>query len=145
MDGMVRAGTWRRDGRDGGRCRRRWPAARKAAIVAESFAFGAKVAEVAARHGVNANMLSTWRRQSVAPGRTVAAMSAQKVKRVTALPAFVPVTVCAELGTKTSASPDARPASGTIEIVVADASIRVAKGVDAATLSRVLAAVRGGR
>jgi hypothetical protein len=32
-----------------------------------------------------------------------------------------------------------------IEIVVADTSIRVARGVDTATLSRVLAAVRGGR
>jgi len=46
---------------------------------------------------------------------------------------------------ETDTSPDVRPACGVIEIVVADASIRVVKGVDAATLSRVLAAVRGGR
>jgi hypothetical protein len=38
------------------------------------------------------------------------------------------------------------PAPSLIEIVLADASIRVAPGVDTATLSRVLAAVRrGGR
>lgn len=145
MDGIVGDGGWRRDGRDGGRCRRRWSAARKAAIVAESFAAGVKVAEVAARHGVNANMLSTWRRQAVAPGKAVAAMAARRVKSVAAVPPFVPVTVCAELGAENGTSPDARPVSGTIEIVVAGASIRVAKGVDAATLSRVLAAVRGGR
>jgi len=140
----MRDGGRRGDGRDGGVRRRRWPAARKAAIVAESFAAGAKVVDVAARHGVNANMLSTWRRQAVTSGKAGAAMSAQRVRRVAAVPSFVPVTVCAELGAKNGTSPDARPVSGTIEIVVAGASIRVAKGVDAATLSRVLAVVRGG-
>ena len=113
--------------------------------MAESFAVGAKVSDVAARHGVNANMLSTWRRQAVTPGKTIATRTAQRVKPVAAVPPFVPVTLCAELGAKNGTSPDARPVSGTIEIVVADASIRVAKGVDAATLSRVLAVVRGAR
>ena len=39
----------------------------------------------------------------------------------------------------------ARVQAGAIEIVLGDASVRVVKGVDTATLSRVLAAVRGGR
>jgi hypothetical protein len=48
-------------------------------------------------------------------------------------------------GPQSDARGDLRPAAGAIEIVLGDASIRVAKGVDTATLSRVLAAVRGGR
>ena len=68
------ARSWRGEvgdvGRRVGGRRRRWPAADKAAIVAESFVAGAKVSEVAARHGVNANMLSTWRRQAEAQVKT---------------------------------------------------------------------------
>ena len=73
MDGMVRGEDWRGEVRDVERRvvgqRRRWPAADKAAMVAESLVAGAKVSEVAARHGVNANVLSTWRRQAVAQGK----------------------------------------------------------------------------
>ncbi len=58
---------------------------------------------------------------------------------------FVPVRVAGGFGGRADALADARPGASEIEIVLADASIRVAKGVDAATLSRVLAAVRGGR
>jgi transposase len=142
MDGIVRDGTWRgadeRDGEVGaGGRRRRWPEARKAAIVAESFAAGAKVSEVAARHGVSANMLSAWRGQAVAHLKT--ARIAQKEA------AFVPVTVTAGSGREADASPDIRLPAGAIEIVLAGASIRVAKGFDTATLSRVLSAVRSGR
>ena len=142
MDG----GSWLGEGRDGGRRvgthRRHWPNARKAAIVAESFAAGATVSEVAARHGVNANMLSAWRGQALARGE--ATRGAQKAAPIsTALP-FVPVRVIAA-GQRPAALSDARSVTGAIEIVLGDASIRVAKGVDRATLSRVLAAVRGGR
>ena len=62
------------DGGDGfaGRCEvveprrgnRRWPEALKARIVAESFAPGARVVDVARRHGVVAHQLSDWRRQA---------------------------------------------------------------------------------
>ena len=48
-------------------------------------------------------------------------------------------------GPQSDARADLRPAAGAIEIVLGDASVRVVKGVDTATLSRVLAAVRGGR
>ena len=142
MDGILRDGTWRgADERDGelgaGGRRRRWPEARKAAIVAESFAAGAKVSEVAARHGVSANLLSAWRGQAVAHGKT--AGSARKEAT------FVPVTVAAGSERATDAPPDVRRRAGAIEIVLADASIRISKGVDTATLSRVLAAVRSGR
>jgi len=51
-------------GADGeGRRRRTWSADQKQRIIAESFAPGASVAEVARRYGLNANMLFTWRRR----------------------------------------------------------------------------------
>jgi len=43
--------------------RRRWPAATKRRIVAETRAPGASVAAVAHRHGVNPSQLHAWRRQ----------------------------------------------------------------------------------
>ena len=73
MDGMVKGDGLLGDGGEGwldsGSRRRRWSAARKAVIVAESLVAGAKVSEVAARHGVNANMLSAWRGQMSGGGR----------------------------------------------------------------------------
>jgi transposase len=111
-------------------------------IVAESLVAGTKVSEVAARHGVNANMLSTWRGQVLAGGMTT--RSAPKAAPISSAVTFAPVKLVAG-GPQPDARADIRPAPGTIEIVLGDASIRVAKGVDTATLSRVLAAVRGGR
>ena len=146
MDGMVEGGGWFGDGDEGGlrsgARRRRWAVGHKAAIVAESLVAGAKVSEVATRHGVNANMLSTWRGQVLAGGMTT--RSAPKAAPISSAVTFAPVKLVAG-GPQPDARADIRPAPGTIEIVLGDASIRVAKGVDTATLSRVLAAVRGGR
>lgn len=145
MDGMVQGDGLLGDGGEGwlhsGSRRRRWSAARKAMVVAESLVAGAKVSEVAARHGVNANMLSAWRGQVSAGGM---ARSGPKSAPISSAVTFAPVKVVAA-GRQSDARADLRPAAGAIEIVLGDASIRVAKGVDTATLSRVLAAVRGGR
>jgi transposase len=145
MDGMVKGDGLLGDGGEGwlhsGSRRRRWSAARKAVIVAESLVAGAKVSEVAARHGVNANMLSAWRGQVSAGGMT---RSGPKSATISSAVTFAPVKVVAA-GPQSDARGDLRPAAGAIEIVLGDASIRVVKGVDTATLSRVLAAVRGGR
>jgi transposase len=108
-------------------------------IVAESLVAGAKVSEVAARHGVNANMLSAWRGQVSAGGMT---RGGPKSAPISSAVTFAPVKVVAA-GPQSDARADLRPAAGAVEIVLGDASIRVVKGVDTATLSRVLAAVRG--
>src|ERR1700677_1337899 len=90
MDGMVEGGS--RFGGSGAR-RRQWPAARKAVIVAESLVAGAKVSEVAARHGVNANMLSTWHGQALAGDTTM--RSAPKAAPISPAFTFAPVKVVA--------------------------------------------------
>ncbi len=97
------------DGGDGfvGRCEvveprrgnRRWPLDLKARIVAESFQPGAKVVDVARRHGVVAHQLSDWRRQAregllSLPLDLLPSLSVRKDG--CGEPAFVPVAVLPE-------------------------------------------------
>ena len=122
----------------GQRRRRRWTAEEKARIVAESFEEGANISEVARRHGVVRGLLTVWRRQ------VSKAVSGQ-------VPGFVPVRIDpAGLPTAAPANPMEMTSSsgqcrGRIEIEVCEVRIRVEPGVDAATLSTVLSAVRGGQ
>ena len=44
--------------------RRRWSREDKARIIEETLAPGAKVSEVARRHGISASLVFTWRRQA---------------------------------------------------------------------------------
>ena len=97
------------DGGDGfvGRCEvveprrgnRRWPLELKARIVAESFHPGARVVDVARRHGVVSHQLSDWRRQaregllSLPSGVMSTLLVAHECS---AEPAFVPVAVVPE-------------------------------------------------
>ena len=110
------------DSPDASRPRRRsWPAEEKRKIVAESFAPGASVAQVAQRYGLNANMLFTWRRQfqPTLPARLDAAQ-------------FVPVSI----------SPEPSPTGSRMEIVlVGGERICFSADVDAAALARVVKAL----
>jgi transposase len=45
--------------------RRRWGSEEKAGIVAETMVLGAKVSEIARRHGISRGLLYTWRREAV--------------------------------------------------------------------------------
>jgi transposase len=58
MDTTLEVLTTRRGRRD---AHRRWTEQTKARIVSESLRAGVTVNEVAARHGLKANHLSTWR------------------------------------------------------------------------------------
>ena len=124
-----------RSGRTDGRRRRRlWSADEKQAMLAESFAPGASVAQVAQRYGVNANLLFTWRRQRAAKAP---AESGNLLE-------LAPVTVVAE-----GAAPEARGgdgdgarSAGRMEIVLAGGErIIVSVDVDAAALGRVIRAL----
>src|ERR1041384_6973647 len=68
--------------------RRRWSAAEKAAIVAESLAPGAVASTVALRHGLHRNQLYMWRREL---------RSGALAKAGAALPDFVPIVAAAVL------------------------------------------------
>jgi len=149
VDGMVRDGV--RGARQANRAvvgsrRRRWSAAKKAAIVAESYAVGAKVTEVAARHGLNESVLFTWRRRAIEPKAVASPEATERLQPV--VTTFVPVKIYdgpAAGDAIAAASPVPPGLAGLIEIAVAGASIRVTAGADAATLAMVLAAVRGAR
>ena len=49
---------------DGVERRRRWSREDKARIIEETLAPGARVSEIARRHGISPSLVFTWRRQS---------------------------------------------------------------------------------
>jgi len=108
------------------RRRRFWSSDEKRRIVAESTAPGGSVSKVAQRHGVNANLLFTWRRRQA---RDAATGGLEPLK-------LLPVTV-AEGGM--AAAPLALTTAGRMEIGLAGgARIVVGADVDAAALARVV-------
>jgi transposase len=147
LDARQEGGSYRRiEVITGQRRRRHWTAEEKARIVAESFEEGANISEVARRHGVVRGLLTVWRHKFA----TAAGLEA---------PGFVPVRITSESGPATADEPDRRASAhevpplqmspppgkpgGVIEIEVRGARIRVEPGVELATLSTVLSALRG--
>jgi transposase len=146
LDARQEGGAYRRiEVITGQRRRRQWTAEEKARIVAESYEEGANISEVARRHGVVRGLLTAWRHKFA----TAAGFQA---------PGFVPVRIASESGPATADDPDrlasahkvapemASPPGkrdGMIEIEVGEARIRVEPGVELATLSTVLSALRG--
>src|SRR5579872_5653246 len=109
------------------RGRRTWSADQKRRIIAESFAPGASVAEVARRYGLNSNLLFTWRRRD---GAASGARDGGGPVNI------VPVRVVAE--TAPPASATAPSSMGRIEIVlVGGERIIVGSDVDATALARI--------
>jgi transposase len=112
----------------------------RARIVAESFEPGANIAAVARKYGVNGGLLHYWRK------RAKAQMAETKP---TQEPMFVPVMVAAnanEVVVQEAAEGEAAagctPCGRMIEIETLGARVHVLQGVDAKTLSIVLAALR---
>ena len=99
--------------------RRRWSAAEKAAIVAESFAPGAVTSTIALRHGLHRNQLYAWRREF---------RSAVVADAGVPEPAFVPI-VAQERVTAGSAA---------VEIEIGGAVLRAGPGVDLGFLGEVI-------
>jgi transposase len=108
--------------------RRRWSEAEKGRIVAESFAAGAVVSDVARRHDIAPQHLFAWRK---------AARSGRLALPEEAFGAFVPVVACG----RTSALAEARP-SARVVIELAGAVVRVESGADLALVADLLRALK---
>ena len=143
--------------------RRRWSSEDKANIVVESLAGGVSVSEVARRHGLTPQQLFAWRREarasfheggSAAPADRSAANPALRPRRrkgrqlpspevCNDAPAFAPVVISAS-ARSSPPTPSQPPSigSGTIEIAIDDAVVRVSGQVETSVLVAVLHAVR---
>ena len=111
----------------------------KRELVARSLEPGVSVAAIAMDSGINANLLFGWRRrhlESLAPAEPVPVRS----------PAAVLLPVSIETGPReihhTPPAPPARHGSGTIEIEIGSARVRLRGPVDGASLRSVLTALR---
>jgi transposase len=120
-------GCRRIEGSPGVGRRRRWTAAEKAWIVAESLDQATTASAVARRYGLHTSQLFTWRQQLQRRAPSAAAISGAM---------FVPILLADD-----GAAPAA--AASRMEIVLGPVVVRVGADVDAAALRRVLEAVRG--
>jgi transposase len=111
-----------------GERRRRWSVEDKLRVVAETEAPGATVREVARQHGLNANLLYTWRRMAEGrPARPVAGAQ------------LVPVT----LAEPTPVPAPARAGGSSIEITLrGGVRLKVGERVTPERLAEVLAILR---
>ena len=107
--------------------RRRWSDEDKGRIVAESFAPGAVVSEVARRHEISPQHLFSWRK-AARNGRL--ALPADEAAM------FVPVMMAAQKPTAT------RPLVPSITIEMAGVVVRAECGVDVGWLAAALRAVK---
>ena len=110
--------------------RRRWGVETKGRIVAESYAPGAVVSEVARRHDMSPQHLFGWRKAARAGLLTLPADE---------LPMFVPVVRATH---NAGAAPAAGNSSGAITIDIAGVVVRAEPGVDPGWLRDVLRAVK---
>lgn len=126
---------------------RHWTLEEKAAILAESCQPGASVSEIARRHGLNRNLLGTWRRQLKA--RLGGGRPAFVPIRIMEEPAALPPSAPAERQEgMTPAAPERHgeiepvPVAGNIEIEIGGARVRISGAVDATALRQVLTHLR---
>lgn len=108
--------------------RRQRSESEKARIVAESLLPGARVSDVARKHGATRWQVYDWRKKLRREGRLVLPES------VASAPAFAALMV--------EDSPQPAPTNARIEIVVGDIVIRTDPGVDGGHLAQVIRAVR---
>jgi transposase len=119
--------------------RRAWSAEQKAEILAESYESGEKVSAVARRHGLTPQQLFGWRREA---GRR-ARRQARDDKGDMNGAAFAPVLVESALPSPEAAiAPHRCGGTAVIEIVIGAATVRVSPGIDFATLTTALRAVK---
>ena len=119
--------------------RRAWTAEQKAEIVAESYDSGEKVSAVARRYGLTPQQVFGWRRQA----RPEAGRQASDDQGEASGAVFAPVIMAPALPSpEAMVAPRQGGGAGAIEIVIGATTVRVAPGMDAATLTAVLRAVK---
>ena len=138
VDAMHDDRTYRRvEVITGRRRRRNWTPEDKDRIVGECLRAKVNISEVARRNGVSRGLLNIWRRQA----RALVGLAPTKRDLVATLLVDSDAARCEK-----SAASVSRPAtSGSIEIEMGNATIRVPRGVDRATLDAVISALRAGR
>jgi transposase len=124
--------------------RRRWLIEQKLRIVAETNEPGARVTEVAARHGVYPGLLFTWRRQ-VRDGVLVAPPPATFVPLRMLQPAPEPLADATQISKDARAAPALRSrGSEPIEITLSNGCrLRIDQHVDERALRRIVDVLRG--
>ena len=111
----------------------------KRELVARSLLPGASVSAIALEAGINANLLFTWRRAyRTATGQ----VSATSPTSAVLLPVTIETAQDAELIAHAPTAPAARANTGTIEIDIGGARIRLRGVVDEATVRCVLQSLR---
>jgi len=110
--------------------RRTWPDEVKGRIVAESFEPGARVSDVARRHGMAAQHLSTWRRLA-REGKIV-------------VPVDEPMFLCLEIVPRDEAARVSSP-TGFVEIDTGGIIIRLSDTTPADRIADVVSALSTGR
>lgn len=110
------------------RVMRKFTDEQRAQMVAESYATGVSMSEVARRHGVRPNLLSYWRMLSRTTGQTTKQVTKSKPS--------------ATLAAVRVSAPTRATGDGVIEIDLASCCVRVRGVVDGALLREVLAAAR---
>jgi transposase len=125
--------------------RRRWSMEEKLRIVAETEEVGARVSEVAARHGVYPGLLFTWRRQ-VRDGVLAAPPAAtfMPVRMLATEPAPDPEVQYPANGERSTPVAAPRLRDATIEIILVNGCrLRVDQQIDVRALRRIVGVLRG--
>jgi transposase len=119
--------------------RRRFSDDDKARIVEETLVPGAVVSVVARRHGLTPQQLFSWRRRARQPAATMIEATP---------PLFVPAIVETDSGEprrKTRRRKRSEPsATGTIELEIGGATVRIGRGADAKTIVAVIRGLKAG-
>ena len=120
--------------------RRDWPDERKIAIVAESFAPGMNVSELARHHEINPQQLFGWRRKFRTDAEALIAAA-----RSAAPTYFAPILVEAPPASAVGVIAAPAPAvvnDGSIEIAIGSATVRIRGAADLKTLTLVFKALK---
>lgn len=125
------------------RRRRDHSPALKRELIERSLQPGASVSGIALDSGINANLLFKWRREHLrANGRAIVSATP------TVTPVLLPVTIESPMPEVTAAPtlpppPTSRASTGSIEIDIGGARVRLRGAVDEASVRVVLHALRG--